>query len=365
VTRPFIVMAGVAAGLCVAALIGQSPRPPKAQLVPDTQGSLSEISIHYCAGFHAASSATLAGLLSQLEPDVRVNVVVEAQSEFEKLKLFLDSDTESCPRLYPIVTGFPISPWSKDRYGTMVTRHGPALCVPHPDIAGRRISAAGDGAVPGLLARKGLELRHLPFRFDGGDLIASPDHIFMAANCLARNQPYDQEGRRRLVAEMGAAFGKSIVVLGKSPTDVPAHHIGMYLTPLDNKTIMVGDPDWGQRVYSQITANPPETLTGEGLGLAPFRYVRQALEAKGFNVIPIPLVVTPRAQVYITYNNGILETRAGKRIFYMPTYDIPHLDDMAAAVYERHGITVKRVPVANLYRHTGSLRCLVGIMSRK
>lgn len=363
--RTLIVLAGIVAGICGAALIGRGPGLPEARLVSDTEGSLSEISIHYCAEFHAASGETIKGLLRELDPDVRVNVVVHRQSEFDKLRLFLNSSTDTYPQLHPIVTGFPVTPWSKDRYGTMATKRGPAICIPDPRIAGRRIGAPGDGNVPGLLARKGIELRRLSFRFDGGDLIASRNRIFMAANGLARNQPYDQEGRQRLIARMSATFGKSIVILGDSPADVPAHHIGMYLTPLDDSTIVVGDPDWGRSVYDELNPGEGATPGNEGARLQPFRYVIQTLEEQGFNVIRIPLVVTPLPQVYITYNNGILEERDGAQIFYMPVYDIPDLDDMAAAVYERQGITVKRVPVKDLYHHTGSLRCLVGILARE
>jgi hypothetical protein len=39
-------------------------------------------------------------------------------------------------------------------------------------------------------------------------------------------------------------------------------------------------------------------------------------------------------------NNGIMQTRDGKKYFYMPTYDIPELDNIAAAVFEQQGITV-------------------------
>lgn len=364
-TRGLMVTAGVSAGLLIAALLGRPSPPLPAQLVSDVEGPLRRISIHYCTAFHAYSSETLHDLVHQLSPDTHIDVAVETQTEFDKLSAFLKSNTSKrLPKLHAVVTGFPITPWSKDRYGTMASRRGPVLCVPSAKIAGRRIAAPGDDAVPALLARDGIERRELPFRFDGGDLICSRDTIFMAANCLARNQPYDQEGQARLLSKMETTFGKSIVLLGETPADVPAHHIGMYLTPLGKKTVIVGDPDWGLDLYRESGSSSTTPLPRSDVRLEPFRFIRRTLERQGFKVIPVPLIVTDQPQVYITYNNGILETRNRKQIFYMPSYDIPLLDDAAAAVYEKQGITVRRTRVAKLYRHTGSLRCLVGIVER-
>ena len=245
----------------------------------------------------------------------------------------------------------------------MQSEQNSLICIPPEDTAGIRMGGLGDKDVAGLLSGKDIGLYPLPFRFDGGDLICSQKNIFMAANCLARNQPYDDKGRLELLHILEETLGKPIMLLGDTPDDVPKHHIGMYLTPLGNRVVAVGDPNWGQEVYDPInthnaTATAPESFK-------PFRFVINTLEKKGFTVIRVPLVVTSQPQVYITYNNGIMETRNGKKYFYMPTYDIPELDNIAAAVFEQQGITVKRVRVNNIYHQTGSLRCLVGIMRRK
>ena len=50
---------------------------------------------------------------------------------------------------------------------------------------------------------------------------------------------------------------------------------------------------------------------------------------------------------------------------YMPVYGIPALDAAARAVFEGQGWSVLPVDVKDVYRHTGSLRCLVGIIERR
>jgi len=126
---------------------------------------------------------------------------------------------------------------------------------------------------------------------------------------------------------------------------------------------MVGDPDLGLRLYRESGGDVSELPTDDAV-LEPFRNVIRLLEEKGFKVMRLPLVVTGKPQVYMTYNNGISEVRGGEKIFYMPTYGVPALDDAAVACYAQCGFRVKRVRVESLYQHTGSLRCLVGIVRR-
>jgi hypothetical protein len=360
------VVAGIAAGAGLVMLVERvATREVPAQLVADTEGRLAEVSLHFCEEFEAASCETIGDFVSQLDPATQVNVVVERQAEFDRLQhLLVAAYGTDLPQLRAVVTGFSVTPWSKDRYGTMLAGGKAVICTPERAIVGERLGARGDSYVPALLAGRGVELRTLPFRFDGGDLICSEERIFMAANCLARNQPYDRRGRAELIRTMGRAFGKPITVLGDTPDAVPAHHIGMYLTPLGHGLVAVGDPDLGLTLYRECRPLEASRLPSDDMTLQPFRHVIDLLEAQGLTVIRIPLVVTAEAQVYMTYNNGIAETRDGERCFYMPTYGVPELDDAAAACYEQAGIKVKRVRVGKLYRHTGSLRCLIGIMRR-
>ena len=224
-----------------------------------------------------------------------------------------------------------------------------------------------DERVPDLLASRlpGTDCHALPFFFDGGDLLSDERFAFVAANFLARNQPYDTDDRSGLLKRIGDAFNKTVIAIGNETTDVPDHHIGMYLTPLGNGAVAVGDPDLGLALTGDLPEASTLAIERDTSKYAPFRFVAEALEAKGLRVVRIPMLLTTRPQVYVTYNNAIQETRGSQKRIYMPTYGIPTLDQAATAVYEKEGWTVLPINVTKVYTYTGSLRCLIGILRRE
>ncbi len=221
--------------------------------------------------------------------------------------------------------------------------------------------------MPGILAAAlpGLECRSLPFFFDGGDLLADSDNVFVAANFLARNQPSNANDRSRILSLIEAEFKRNVVPIGDHISDVPNHHIGMFLTPLGNNTLAVGDPDLGLRLWQDNNniKSAIDVLSDEE-SLVPFRNVARILEEKGFRVIRIPLLLTSQPQAYVSYNNAIVEYTSNSKRIFMPTYGIPPLDKAAGGYFESEGWRVIPVRVKKVYRHTGSLRCLVGIIRR-
>jgi hypothetical protein len=219
--------------------------------------------------------------------------------------------------------------------------------------------------VPELLAGRlpGAECRSLPFMFEGGDLLSDETHLYAAPNFLARNQPFGAGGHAHLLSAVESHFGKKAVCVGGTVSDAPAHHIGMYLTPLGNGTLAAGDPDLGLRMYERLKVAGVD-VERDTSKYEPFRRVIRTLEDRGFDVVRVPLILTRADQVYVTYNNAILETRNGAKRIFMPVYGLPALDSAAGRIFEEQGWTVIPIRVAGLYRHTGSLRCLVGILRR-
>ena len=71
------------------------------------------------------------------------------------------------------------------------------------------------------------------------------------------------------------------------------------------------------------------------------------------------------ARTYLTYLNVIIDEREGRRIVYMPSYtNASTLNASAADVWESLGYEVRRVDCTRPYIHSGSLRCLVNVLSR-
>ena len=370
--RSPVLLAGAVVGIALAWAVPDAGRwlqwlGPDAVIVSDTHGELAEICVHYDRDFHDESIETLVDLFGSLRSDAVVHVVVAERAEFDALGGDLAALGVASPaRIEPVVTGFPITPWAKDRFGTFARGGRPVMAVPptRANVPGPR---GNDERVPDLLCDElpGLDCEPLPFFFEGGDLLADEHHVFVTSTLLGRNQPLSPERRAELLATIGATTGREVVQIGHDPDDVPDHHVGMYLTPLGGGVVAVADPDLGARIVRAAASAPPiPGISDDRAEIDKFHRVANDLQAQGFEVVRIPLLLTTTPRVYMSYNNALLEQgRSGRRLL-MPVYGIPQLDDAATQVIEQQGWQVVPVRVAKLYEHTGSLRCLVGVVAR-
>ena len=367
-----ILLAGAVVGIALAWTAPDAGRwlqwiGPRAAIVSDTHGELAEICVHYDRDFHDESIETLADLFGSLGPDTVVRVVVSEREEFDALVRDLTAlGVDGIRRLDPVVTGYPITPWAKDRFGTFARRGRPVVAVP-PTRARVPGPRGNDERVPDLLCDElpGLHCESLPFFFEGGDLLADERHVFVTSTLLGRNQPLDPQRRIELLASIGSVAGREVVTLGHEPDDLPDHHVGMYVTPLGDGVVAVADPDLGARIVqaAPVTEGTPG-ISSDCAAIDKFHRVARELESQGFDVVRIPLLLTATPRVYVSYNNALLERGPSGRRIFMPVYGIPSLDDAATQLFEQQGWQVVPVRVAKLYQHTGSLRCQVGVLAR-
>lgn len=343
------------------------PKAGAAKLVSDAHGALEEICILYRPDFEPYGLDVYTDFFSALQPDVRIHVVVERQGDFAEFREALAArGVFGLHRLLPLVTGFPLSAWAKDRFGTMHRGNRAIIAVP-PTRSNPEGARGNDGRVPELLYERipGLDRQVLPFNFEGGDLLSDETHVYVAANFLARNPPLDANRRAALLTRIGRCFGKEAITIGTHAHEVPDHHIGMYLTPLGDNVIVAGDPDLGLRILGEGEGAPGDMdVETDPRRYIPFSNAIEYLQDRGFEVIRVPMVLTRTPRVFVTYNNAICERRDGAKRIYMPVYGIPALDAAATAVFETQGWEVFPVRVASVYRCTGSLRCLVGVLRR-
>lgn len=360
-------IAGAVLAILLSSVLNGTNEPDRqTALMSDIDGSIKEICIHYSQAFHEDCIETYKDFLGAMPEDTVIRVVVEKQSEFDFLKSALSSIGHR--QMSAVVTGYPVTPWAKDRFGSLRGDDGKRVLALPPvnsSVSGPR---GNDGRVPDLLAQRfsHIATERLSFFFEGGDLLCSGNTAYVAQTCLARNQPYDVDDREGLIERIARDLGRKVLVIGSSQDEVPDHHIGMYLTPLGEGIVAVADPDLGEELYGngrdergRIEVEPDKTK------YEPFRNVIRIMEAQGITVVRVPLVLTTTPRVYVTYNNAILETRNREKRIYMPVYDIPELDKAAVGIFEAQGWRVIPVSVSKVYGYTGSLRCLVGIISRK
>src|SRR5262249_36768021 len=124
--------------------------------------------------------------------------------------------------------------------------------------------------------------------------------------------------------------------------------------------VLVGDVRAGLALAGDAVAHDADV---EGHA-ARFDHVAELLAARGFHVTRVPVVVLPGAGSYVTYTNALFDRDAAGPVVYLPTYQLPALDDAATRIYQGLGYRVVPIDVSTIYTLNGSLGCLVNVMDR-
>ncbi len=358
----------IASVLGVGALRGQGVAP-KFVVVADNGGAMREVALHFDPRVASEVSETYQDLLRELPPSLRVQVLIEKAGDFEVFsELLVAWEIEKTARFHPVVVGKRITTWSRDRY-TLIERDGESVLLIPPRPTEGNEARKNDWDAPFALAKAipGLDTLTAELMFEGGDFTATDTHVFATALLRERNQGgdlYDLEALRRWLRRH---TGKTPIILGKSVADVPEHHIGMFVTPLDSKRILVGDPDLGLALLDSAQVDLsllPFAVDRREASLQRFRNIADELEDQGFEVVRVPLVPLSDGLTYVTYNNVLLETRGGKLHAYLPQFGIEALDRAGRSAYADAGIVVHPIRVKNIYQYNGTVRCLINIVKR-
>jgi hypothetical protein len=389
-TRAAAIIIGsiVGAGAAVAALslIPAKKPSPLADLAPisgklidEAAGPIDEIVVYYVPEAERIFGPIYRAFLPTLDPSTRLIVLVPPQREgldsSEKVKEFvraLPQGEALLSRTRIAVASQVISPWSKDRAlvadGTPIGLFAPAE---PPSDQGRR---RADWNTPMDLARSfpgELRATVMSLDYDAGDFAVTGGRLLVDANLVGKNAGRGLDTPEKIAAFLRRAFSMEVVVLGREPGDVPRHHLSMYLTPLTDSVVLLGDPREGQRLVG-AGYKPGETSPDSGEPLSPDfseeclrRYDRAEAELKaaGFKVVKIPTVPFDD-KTYFAYTNGVFETRAGRHIAWVPVYDVPALDEAALGVYRGLGWEVRPVPARAAFPFHGTIGCLANVLAR-
>jgi hypothetical protein len=356
--------------------------PASGPLVDDAEGALSRVALHFAPDAEALTGPALGAFLSTLDPAVQLEVLVPpARGEVDasaRLAAFLSrlpGGASLAARTRVVTATGPISPWARDRALAAVPEGGPIeLLVPaRPGGPGAR--RAADWRAPLELAagaRDRLTARALALDFDGGDVAVTGGRVLADPELLEKNAGRGLGARGALAAELSRLFRAPVTVLGDRPGDLPRHHLSMYLAPLGGGAVLLGDPRWGRALVGDgwaPGASSPETGQPLAADFAPgtlARYDRAARElaAAGFRVVRVPTVPLDE-KTYLAYTNGVLETRGGRRVAWVPMFDEPALDAAARDVYAGEGFEVRPIPARALFPYHGTIGCLVNVLSRE
>ena len=245
-----------------------------------------------------------------------------------------------------------------------------------------------DWATLGAVARAMPErflVNEVPLEYDAGDFAVTGDKVIVDVNLLAKNEKHGLTTPKAISDFVAATFQRKVVFLGDKDGDLPRHHLSMYMTPIGGGAVLVGDPRAGREVVgdgwtpgeeSPDTAEPLVADFSDAT-VAKFDRAAKDLAAAGFRVERIP-VVPFDDKTYVTYTNGVYETRDGRKIAYLPEYrfvaaETPDakvdpitakLDAIAESTYRRLGWEVRPIRVRDAYRFHGTIGCLCNILSR-
>ncbi len=227
------------------------------------------------------------------------------------------------------------------------------------------------------------------FNFPGGEIVVSNSYVFCKRKRLFGNGNLFQERQKfELLCK------KRLIDFDMIET--PTTHIDLWLTPIDDKTVLLGDLSLGREIMERIPKSGRSRIvkrflkaeTADGYirkrgekDCNKFFYkmifknrnnssecnsskaVKGYLEERGFTVIPIPSIghLDIHPDSYYSYNNVLMESyvetngRIVKNVV-LPEYGHP-LDEKARQVWESQGFAVKQFPMNNIARKGGAIRC--------
>jgi hypothetical protein len=270
--------------------------------------------------------------------------------------------TPNLDRFHRVVVGAPITTWSRDRYAALVDDRGAGSILAPPRIETPFRQRAGDMKSPTAISRAlyGREPRTSEIVFEGGDLAATPRWVFADVNLAHRNLGRAAADRASIERELHRQLAQDVVWLGDTLGDVPRHHIMMYMMPIDDATVAVGDVREGVRLLG-ATELPLEDVEVQAKR---FDHAAALLAARGFRVLRVPALVLAGGGSFVTYTNALFDRRGDTRIVYLPTYDLQALDDAGAAFWRAQGFEIHAIDVSPIYQLNGSLGCLVNVTAR-
>ncbi len=379
---------GLVAAFAILASVGKrTVEPPEgvlpAPLLAEIDGALREVVLHYVPRFEEKVEPTYADFLRAVDPRVRVVFVVpqgltsQERGKLDALLARIEPSGGLAKRSSVVESPGPITTWSKDRALVTATPGPgkPALLIAPSEPNKQWVERHNDWLTVQSIARWSsgrYKAEIAPLDFDAGDFMVDGRRVIVDTNLLEKNRHRGIRDVGELHKRMVAWLRTEVLVLGREPGDTPRHHIAMYMTPLQDRIVLMGDPAAAKAIVGDpYEPGDPSGDTGEPLKadfsaemVGRFELAARELASAGYRVERIPNVPFDH-KTYISYTNGVFETRGGKRIAYMPVYGVEALDRAAQGVYERLGWEVKTVRVRALYPFHGTIGCVVNVLARE
>ncbi len=330
---------------------------------PEGCAAIDHIVLHYDPDAMAEWLPTCRDLLRSLPPAVRVSIAVHGQAEADHLARALALEAPAIrDRPCTLVVGRPVTSWARDRYVAIRDGDRSAFLTPRID----RVDPEYLGDLAGAHASAAPSARCFPtgYSFEGGDVACNGTHAFIGWKTVTDN--LENGMTDDIEAAFARMFGCPLVVVGRPAP--PHEHLDMFMTVVDERTVLLGDPVLGLELLGREPAdNVPDfdawtqVALHSGL-LARYECVLNELERQGLTVRRLPIVHGEDGNV-LTWNNAVIERRADGRRAYMPAYGLPELDEVAARAFREVGVAVLPIDVAAIAPSGGTVRCLTNVIA--
>ncbi len=341
-------------------------------VLPDTCGAITEIVMNYDSDLAWETSPMFRDLFEALPSDIDIRVHCESQASAREFILRWGSSAKAQGRRVRIVNvGLGLTTWARDRVLARSADDAfgrPDNVVPAPDPAygGERLNEL---YVPEMIraSQLGPAICNTWIHFEGGNVVSNQKHAFVGINVLEENGTRNTSSL--ILSELRRVLGREIILVQDRRGDVPWCHVDMYLTPVDNETVLVGSTAVGFALLDgESLDDGASTDDSDGcfdsVDDESFDAVASQMENLGYKVFRLPVVPYGDGDWMVTYNNVLMETRDGSKVVYMPTYNLPRLDGFAEQVYRALGYEVRPIDVSRLYRLGGAVRCVVNVTRR-
>lgn len=331
-------------------------------ILSECDGQIRSIVVQYTRGAHFAA-VIYRQFLAALPADVRVYAVVADQAALRELTADLGP---LASRVVPVIAGHEMTAWSRDRWVALAASDGGGAILLTPqeengaDIwpqrrGDQRIAADLAAALPDSVRRRCCGLY-----FDGGDLLADAQTLFVSPAAIRRNVQRTVLDADQLRGLLASLVHRDVVLL----PDAPDHHVGMFMMAAGDGRVVVGDPSLAKPLLSPIDL--PGGADFSAATQRRFDAVAEAATRAGKTVVRIACVPAGDGKTYVTYLNGLIDQRGGRRMIYLPQYQgQDRLNAAARLVWQSLGYDVVLIDVTGAFRYFGTLHCLVNVLERR
>lgn len=341
---------------------------------PVTNSGSTTVVLQYQPKRKAETVPVYADLLRQTDSQTKFLVAVSSDEDEQDLRDGLGTELGRDPRLEFVHVSQPLGPWVRDRYipfgkdGRAHLYVPPTEAVPPPERGSLEVATALLERDPSMVRVRGR------LRLVGGDVILTSRDLLIGAGTVHKHTRGMRARRVQLEKALRTVFGRTPLVVGTGRTPLPYDHIDMFLSAVDDRTLLLGDPRLAVRTLAGDGLPPAVLLDGAfGRFLTATQEAMQdrydavlgQLRSWGFRVVRVPILhgeplPDGRRGTILTWNNALVD-RALRRVF-VPHYGLPRLDALATETWRDLGYDVRPIDSRGAIVRGGAVRCLTTVL---